>query len=189
MEEKMPLMVIENNEEVLSEWLLLEYKHSLDIWANILFSNIPPLWKQNSVFRSSTTKHIYDKFPDKTFIVLDPSAEEELSPLDFYDIDGIIVGGILGNEKFTGKTKKYISDNVKNKKTRNLGKIQLPIDIAVFVAKMIYLGIPLKSIELTKEVELEWDEGDSTILPYGYPIIDGKIIITPGLIEYLKKNR
>jgi ribosome biogenesis SPOUT family RNA methylase Rps3 len=189
MEENMPLMVIENNEEELSEWLLLEYKHSLDIWENILFSNIPISWKQNSVFKNSITKHIYDEFNDKTFIVLDPVGRDELSPTDFYDVDGIIVGGILGNEKFTGKTKKYITDNVRNKKVRNLGKIQLPIDIAVFVTKMIYLGVPLKSIELTKEVELEWDEGDSTILPYGYPIIDGKIIITPGLIEYLKKNR
>jgi len=189
MEENMPLMVIENNEEELSEWLLLEYKHCLDIWGNILFSNIPISWKQNNVFINSIANHIYDEYRDKTFIVLDPLAEEELSTHDFYGVDGIIVGGILGNEKFTGKTKKYISDNVKNKKVRNLGKIQLPIDISVFVAKMIYLGVPLKSIELTKEVELEWGEGESTILPYGYPIIDGKIIITPGLIEYLKKNR
>jgi ribosome biogenesis SPOUT family RNA methylase Rps3 len=58
----------------------------------------------------------------------------------------------------------------------------------VFVAKAIYLGLNLKDIEIAREIEIIHDSVHSTILPFGYPIIEDKPVITPGLIQYLSKK-
>ena len=71
--------------------------------------------------------------------------------------------------------------------SRNIGKTQLSIDGAVFVAKAIMLGMRLEEIEIASELEIMHDDGHSTILPFGYPIVDGKVILTPGLVEYLSE--
>lgn len=215
-------LIIENCEKQLSEWLFLEYSHSIQIWENIVFTNIPKHFeklkeiahteeksfseflkenheklfinKENIATKSKNSKEI-SEYNKKTFskifngktIVLDPFAKKELKTNDFKNCDFIVVGGILGDKKFTGKTKKLISDKL-NCEKRNLGKIQLPIDISVFVAKLIYLGKKLKEIEITNEVEIFLSENHTITLPYGYPIINGKILITPKLVEYLRKR-
>jgi ribosome biogenesis SPOUT family RNA methylase Rps3 len=46
----------------------------------------------------------------------------------------------------------------------------------------------LEKIKLSTELEVQHDDGHSTILPYGYPVLDGKVIFTPGLKEYLRKH-
>ena len=66
--------------------------------------------------------------------------------------------------------------------------MQLTIDGAVFVAKQIALGKKLNDIEIAYELEIIHDPIHSTILPFGYPIVNDKPIITPGLIEYLSED-
>ena len=44
------------------------------------------------------------------------------------------------------------------------------------------------SLEITEEVEIKWDDVHSTQLPYGYPMGEEKVIITPGLLEILKRD-
>lgn len=178
-------LIIENCEKP-SRWLFLEYSHSIKLWENIVFTNIKRGFKKLKDIAECHEKHFYEIFNGKT-VVLDPFAKKELKSNDFKNLDFIVIGGILGDKEFTGKTKKLISEKI-NCEKRNLGKIQLPIDISVFVAKLIYFGKKLKDIELTTEVDIFLSEGHSIILPYGYPIIDGKVLITPKLVEYLKNR-
>lgn len=187
---KQPILVIEHCEPELSEWLMLEYKHAAKLWDDkILFTNACN-GKTAKVLRSLgmvEKKKAKEVFCDKNCIVLDPQSKKPLTTKDFVHLDAIIVGGILGYEKPQGRTKKLLSDK-SGFETRHIGKIQLTIDGAVFVAKAISLGMKLSDIEITYEIEIVHDSIHSTVLPFGYPIIDNKPVITPGLIEYLVKK-
>jgi len=50
------------------------------------------------------------------------------------------------------------------------------------------LGLKLKDIEIAREIEIVQDSVHSTIIPFGYPIINDKPVITPGLVELHLKN-
>lgn len=182
-------LIVENLENY-SEWLMLEYKHSASLWENILFTNVKDKRMKNflSEFAEVKSKSVTDM--NEKLIVLDPLAKKELKTSDFNNVDGVVVGGILGYEKLTGRTKKHISDKSDKETTitRNLGKKQMPIDIAAFVAKMIYLGEKIENIELTNEIDIKFDDEYSVVLPYAYPVINNKIIVTPCLIEYLRRK-
>lgn len=181
-------LIIENCEEKLWHWLYLEYKHASEIWeGNVIFTNVKDFQMYNKlkdlgeVYRES----FIEIFDDSKIIILDPLAEKQLETEDFIDMDYVLIGGILGDRRITGKTRELITKKAKNAKVRNLGKIQLTIDSAALVAKLIYLGMKLEDIEITSEVEIRLNDVESIHLPYGYVILNGKPIITPGLIDYL----
>jgi hypothetical protein len=52
----------------------------------------------------------------------------------------------------------------------------------------ICLGLRLQDIEIAREIEIIHDKVHSTILPFGYPMIDDVPMITPGLVKYLNKK-
>ena len=211
---KLPRMYIENCEPY-SEWLMLEYKHSLESWPGITFTNVSDakLHQTLSAFlkiidffndsagndsksgagksakgavAKSSLSELKEFQPKKT-IILDPAAPKTLSTADFEKAAALVVGGILGSEGFTGKTGRLLTEKL-GCQARNLGKIQLSIDSAVVVCRLIALGMKLEKIKLSTELEIQHDDGHSTILPYGYPVLDGKVIFTPGLKEYLRKH-
>ena len=140
---KQQLLVIEHCEPLLSDWLKLEYKHAVKLWdGGTLFTRVTDkkttdFLKKFGIVEKKKAKEILQ---DKKCIVLDPQAKKPLTTKDFSKIDAIIVGGILGYEKPKGRTKKLISDK-SGFETRHLGKTQLTIDGAVFVAKAISLGL------------------------------------------------
>jgi len=187
---KKPILVIEHCEPNLSDWLILEYQHSVKIWGkNTIFTNVRDkkaikILKTITKTEEKNAKEIINK---KNCIILDPLSKKTLKTNDFTNLYAIIIGGILGYEKPKGRTKKLISDKYKFQ-TRNIGKIQLTIDGAVFVAKEIAFGKKLTDIEIAYELEIIHDSIHSTVLPFGYPIVDNKPIITPGLIEFIKKD-
>jgi len=187
---KQVFLIIEHCEPELSEWLLLEYKHAAKIWdSNVIFTNVhdetaaKKLKKIGKVIKKNAGEYL----KDKRCIVLDPQSKKTLKTQDFQDLYAIIIGGILGCEKPKGRTKKMISDKY-GFETRNLGKIQLTIDGEAFVARAILLGLDLEDIEIAYEVEIKHDEIHSTVLPFGYPIVNSLPLVTPGLIEYLSKE-
>jgi ribosome biogenesis SPOUT family RNA methylase Rps3 len=187
---KLPLLVIEHCERTLSEWLLLEYKHAAKLWdGDLIFTRVTDNKTAQVVKKLGTVQKekAKDIFSNKKCIVLDPQAKKPLTPNDCSRCDAIIVGGLLGYEKPQGRTKKLISDK-SDFKTRNLGKFQLSIDGAVFVTRAICLGLNLKDIEIAREIEIIHDQIHSTILPFGYPIIENKPVITPGLVKYLTRK-
>jgi len=187
---KQPIMVIEHCEPALSEWLMLEYRHSAKIWpGKIVFTRVNDKKTANLLKKLGEVEKqkAKDLLHGRKCIVLDPQSKKTLSTRDFSKFDAIIVGGILGYEKPRGRTKKLITDK-SGFETRNLGNIQLTIDGAVFVANAISLGLKLKDIEIAREIEIIHDSVHSTILPFGYPIINNTPVITPGLVEYLTKE-
>lgn len=187
---KLPLLIIEHCEPALSTWLLLEYKHVAKLWKkNLIFTKVVDKKSSKILRKLGSVKKVSIKkiFQNKNCIILDPQAKKPLTPEDCKNIDAIIIGGLLGYEKPKGRTKKLISDKT-DFKTRHLGKLQLSIDGAVFVTKAICLGLNLKDIEIAREIEIIHDSIHSTILPFGYPVIDNQPVITPGLIQYLTKT-
>ena len=187
---KKPILVIEHCEPNLSDWLILEYQHSVKIWGkNTVFTSVTDKKTINILKTIAKTekKNVKELLNNKKCIILDPQSKKTLKTNDFTNLYAIIIGGILGYEKPKGRTKKLISDKYKFQ-TRNIGKIQLTIDGAVFVAKEIAFGKKLTDIEIAYELEIIHDSIHSTVLPFGYPIMDNKPIITPGLIEYIKKR-
>jgi len=188
--ENHPALVIEHCEPELSEWLMLEYKHSAKLWeGKILFTNVSDekTAKALKLLGKVEKRKAKEVFRNKNCIILDPQSKKPLKPSDFSNLDAIVIGGILGYEKPQGRTKQLISDTSRFE-TRHIGKIQLTIDGAVFVAKAILLGMRLNDIEIAQEIEIVHDSVHSTILPFGYPVIDNTPMITPGLVEYLMKE-
>lgn len=187
---KQPVLVIEHCEPQLSEWLLLEYKHCAKLWkGKLVFTRVTDkktvrVLQQLGQIKKEPAKDVFSK---NQCIVLDPKAKKPLTPRDCARYDALIVGGLLGYEKPQGRTKKLISDT-SGFETRHLGSLQLSIDGAVFVIKAISLGLNLREIEIAREIEVVHDSVHSTILPFGYPIIDDTPIITPGLIKYLTRK-
>jgi len=187
---KQPILVIEHCEPQLSEWLTLEYKHAVKLWSGkTIFTRVND--KKTASFLKKLggveKQRAKDLLENKNCIILDPQSKKTLRTQDFTNLDAIIIGGILGYKKPKGRTKKLITNN-SGFETRNIGNIQLTIDGAVFIAKAIFLGLKLKDIEIAREIEIVQDSVHSTIIPFGYPIINDKPVITPGLVELHLKN-
>lgn len=189
---KGPRMVIENCEERLSDWLLAEYRHCGEIWPGLVFTSIRRK-KDRTLLEEIGEVSELDSLEytgGSKCIILDHMAAEELKEKEIRGYEYLIVGGILGYDRPLGRTAKFITskfDGVKNI-TRNMGKIQLTIDSAAFVARAILLGASVGELEISSEVEIRWDDVHSTLLPYGYPVVNEKLILTPGIIDVLRKD-
>jgi ribosome biogenesis SPOUT family RNA methylase Rps3 len=187
---KQPILVIEHCESILSTWLLLEYKNASKIWdGTLVFTRVTEKKTKQVLQKYGQIEHreAKDVFSNERCLILDPQAKRSLSPKDCQTYKVIIIGGLLGYEKPRGRTKKIITDGT-NFTTRHLGELQLSIDGAVFVTKAICLGMNLKDIEIAREIEIIHDSIHSTILPFGYPVIDNIPMITPGLVKYISRR-
>ncbi|MBN1280578.1 MAG: hypothetical protein JXA00_02915 [Candidatus Thermoplasmatota archaeon] len=185
-----PILVIEHCEPTLSEWLMLEYKHAAKLWGDKLVFTRVSRKKTSEVLQhlgQVTSKKAKDFYAQRKCVVLDPQAKKPLTSKDCATFDVLIIGGLLGYENPQGRTKTMIADETAFQ-TRHLGLLQLSIDGAVFVTKAICLGMNLKDIEIAQEIEIVHDAVHSTILPFGYPLINNTPMITPGLVKYLIKS-
>ncbi|MBM4247858.1 MAG: hypothetical protein FJ149_00130 [Euryarchaeota archaeon] len=189
-EPRLRRLYIENCERY-SEWLMLEYRHCIQSWPGAVFTNVgdrrlfEALSPLAETRRSSLSR--LASFAPRSTIVLDPAASAPLTTGDLDRAGALVVGGILGSEGFTGKTGRLLTGRL-GCRARNLGPTQLSIDSAVVVCRLVALGLGLGRIRLSTELEIEHGDGHSTVLPYGYPVLDGKVIFTPGLREYLRKR-
>jgi ribosome biogenesis SPOUT family RNA methylase Rps3 len=181
--------IIEVCEPFISNWLLLEIKHSSNIVGKdkLLITNIKEnyvqyLSKYGKVSSSSiiNLKHFHDKI-----IILDPLADLTLTPEEASN-HILVIGGILGDDPPRGRTFKYITSKLPNCKARNLGKKQFSIDGAIYVAKLINGGKKLEEIPTMENLVINVDEFHEIILPYVYPLVNNKPLISDELIEYLK---
>jgi ribosome biogenesis SPOUT family RNA methylase Rps3 len=181
--------IIEVCEPFISNWLLLEIKHSSNIVGKdkLLITNIKEnyvqyLSKYGKVSSSSIIdlKDLHDKI-----IILDPLADLTLTPEEASN-HMLVIGGILGDDPPRGRTFKYITSKLPNCKARNLGKKQFSIDGAIYVAKLINEGKKLEEIPIMENLVIKVDEFHEIILPYVYPLVNNKPLISDELIEYLK---
>ncbi len=184
-------LVIENLEPRDSRWLMLEYAHACKTWgARVHFTNVRDPRLQRHLQRIEGAQVSARSFRDLDVgeaLVLDPKASRPLTTQDCDAFDALVVGGILGGEAMRGRTRDLITKRSK-RPARHLGAVQLPIDVAVFAARAIALGAQLEDIEFTNGLTVRYGDGMEIELPYGYPVVGKKVVVTPGLVPYLAKH-
>jgi ribosome biogenesis SPOUT family RNA methylase Rps3 len=187
-----PKIIIEHCEPVLSRWLWIEYKHTSEIVGkeNLSFTNVKNEKERNIL---NTIGTVYEKSIIEMhelhpkIIILDPKASETLTQQEATS-SILVIGGILGSSPPKRRTWKLITSKIPNVKARNLGRIQLPIDISAFISLKIASGIPLQNIKIKRGINIKISKNHIIRLPFGYPIINNKIFISPELIKYLKHD-
>ncbi|MBS3090929.1 hypothetical protein J4217_00590 [Candidatus Pacearchaeota archaeon] len=183
------IYVIEHLEKEVYPWCLMEYNSISKIvgQSNLWFTNI----KQNSKAVRELKK--YGKVIEKSVkdldlknsCVLDPEAKQTLVPKSAKKFKYFIFGGILGDYPPKKRTKKELTKFVKGKE-RNLGKKQFSTDNAVFVVHEITRGKALNKMEFKNKLIIKINNIESVILPYYYPIVNGKPRISKELLALIK---
>lgn len=194
------LFVIEHLEPKLSQWLLLEYKHASKIVGkeNLMITNAKGLKnvlnKIAAVFEESIIELLGTKIKPNRVIVLEPKAKKLLQPEDFIEHTLVIIGGIMGDHPPKGRTWTLLTSKLLGiAEPRSLGSYQFSIDGAVYMAYQVSKGRRLEDIKVIHDVEIEipspYPGIQATIrLPYAYPVVNGKPLLAPGLVDYLKHN-
>jgi len=184
--------IIEHLEPEIYKWCLIEYKNISKIVGknNLWFTNI----KKNGKNIKELKKHgkIFSKsVKDMELVsacVLDPEAKKLLTPKDKNKFRYFIFGGILGDYPPKKRTKKELTKFIKGN-ARNIGKKQFSTDNAVFVVNEILKGKEMKEMKFKNKIEIKINKIESIILPYYYPIIRGKPMISQAIIKYLKRKK
>ncbi|HLC84878.1 MAG TPA: SAM-dependent methyltransferase [Candidatus Nanoarchaeia archaeon] len=183
--------IIEHLEPELYEWCLLEYAHiSFRLGKeNIVFTNVP----KKDHAKLSHLGNVEEKSVLAlaqslgSLCVLDPKEKQCLSPSDKGTFDFFVFGGILGDHPMKGRTEKHFAPLKALR--RSLGNVQMSTDTAAIVCHKIIDGaLPFSKLEFQDGIEIPLEEGFSNVFPYRYLLEDGKIVLTPGLIELLKKE-
>ncbi len=188
-----PIFIIEHLEPKLWPWCIIEYESISKIVGSdcLWFTNIKgekqaKLNKLGKVFSESITKFSIDM---KKACVLDPLAPKQLKSSETKHFDYYIFGGILGEEKLNGRTKRELTNFLHKANKRNLGKGQFSTDNAVFVTKKVIERNNLKKIPLINNLEIKINKIESIVLPYSYPLIKNKPKISQKLLNYLKNKK
>ena len=197
-----PIIVIEHLEPILTKWMYLEYKHVSVLVGRdyLIITNVSDEEARNrlsglgNVYEESISVLIDEIEHDKA-IVLEPKATEKLGPSDFNaEKVLVIIGGIMGDHPPKGRTWELLTSKLLGKAMpRSLGSGQLSIDGAAYVALQVAGGRRLEEIPLVENVEIEVPSPfpgirNTIILPFTYPVVNGKPLLAPGLVEYLKRE-
>lgn len=180
------LYVIEHLEPRLSRWILIEYEHASLIVGrdNLAFTNVVRGSKRLQKFGRVYERSAIELFDSEETIVLDPKADELLEPSDFKKAKVVVVGGILGDHPPRGRTFSLLTAKMKRAKPKSLGDCQFSIDGSIYMAFKVSQGLRLSDIPVAKSLTLKC--GFLEIhLPFCYPLIDGKPVISPKLLDYL----
>jgi ribosome biogenesis SPOUT family RNA methylase Rps3 len=188
------LYVIEHLEEKLTKWVLLEYEHASEFLGEKLL--ITNLKKEEEkiirLFARTNNSSIIEIVGEKPVIVLDPDASIPLRPSDTNLSDVIVIGGIMGDYPRKKRTKKLLTSRIKNPIPRNIGEGQYSVDGAIAVAYMVLdKGRELGEIPYIDNYKIVFSkQGIETeiVLPYRYPIINGKIFFSSLLRNFLVKG-
>jgi ribosome biogenesis SPOUT family RNA methylase Rps3 len=183
--------IIEHCDSRLYQWSFLEYEHISRVVGknNTLFTNIKTKTVEKKLKKLGHTENrSVTLLPLINAAVLDPVSSKTLTPALAKKFCYLIVGGILGDKPMKRRTKKIITDKMRLP-SFNLGKKQVPTDTAVHVAYLISKGIPLEKMAFIERVDIKINKFSSVELPFRHLVIDGKVLITPGLKEYLRKRQ
>ena len=187
-------IVIEHLEDGLWTWIYLEYENISRFLGRdkIIFTNIKNEgWRRILSSLGEVWSDSILEYPhlDK-LIILDPVAEKTLEPDHVGSNDLLVIGGILGDYPPRKRTYKYLTSKLLDKDVRiyNLGDKIFPIDSAALVAYMIASGKRLDEIEVLEGLEIPLSGESALVLPFAYPVIEGKPFIHPRLLELLKKE-
>jgi len=189
----MPIYIIEHLEPKIWPWCLIEYKHISKIVGknNLWFTNIKQnnnavkeLSKYGKIIKQSVRELSLSKA-----CVLDPEAKVTLNPKETKQFKYFIFGGILGDYPPKKRTRKELTQFIKNPKTRNIGKQQMSTDNAVYTVNQIVSGKDLKDLKFKNKIEIKINDIESVVLPYKYNLIKEKPLISQDLIAFLKRKK
>lgn len=187
----MVIFVIEHLEPIVSKWVWLEYKHCSQLVGkkNLLITNIKNDKERNLLSKIAMVSEysiVEVGCPENRIIVLDPQASRTLKPEDLTnDVDFIVIGGIMGDYPPKGRTWKLLTSRIPNCKVRNIGPFQFSVDGALYIAYMVSKGKRVEEIPIIENLEIKVSENFVIILPYAYPLVNGKPFISNELINYL----
>jgi len=125
-------------------------------------------------------------------LVLDPRAERVLEPGEAAEAEAIVVGGILGDHPPRGRTWSLLTRRLLRlgAEARSLGPEQMSIDGAVYTALQIAAGRRLEELEFIDSPSFEVETPDGFVwtvtLPFRYPAVDGKPLVSPKLLRLLR---
>ena len=188
-----PIFIIEHLEPQLWPWCIIEYKSISKLVGkdNLWFTNINKkdtrkLSKYGQVYQKSI-KNLDIEFSKAC--ILDPDAPKTLEPKDAKSFHYYIFGGILGDDPPKKRTSPELTSFIPQAHKRNIGKEQFSTDNAVYVTNEIINGKSLNSLDFQDTIEIQINKIESVILPYRYPLINGKPRISKELITYLKNKK
>lgn len=186
--------IIEHLEPELYKWCLTEYEHISKIIGkqNLVFTNIKNKKDRSKLEKSgSVYKENISELKLKNICVLSQYSKKTLTTNDKHKFQFFLFGGILGDnparKRTLGLIKKMKNSQIRFE-TRNLGRKQMPTDVAVYVAKKILYGEKLNQLKFVDKVEVEINENESVILPFRFVVDKNKLIISEKLVDYLRKR-
>ncbi len=177
------MRIVIENLEPLGKWVLAEYRHSYEVAGDMLL-----ITNAEIAGLPSTRKRFFEVFDPSRVIILDPKAELPLRGEDFEGVEAVVIGGILGDHPPRGRTWELLTSRFPQAKARNLGPLQLPIDNAVLVIKLIYEGKRLEEIPIARGLKMKCkllSSEEELILPFGYVILDGKPFVSEEVLKLL----
>lgn len=191
--DKKIFFIIEHLEPVLGKWVWFEYEHASKIVGreNIIFTNVKNMEEAKKLIElgSVLSKSVKDlPFNQKSIMVLDPNAKKLLEPKDFRTASCIVVGGILGDHPPAGRTEKLISWYLPFALKRSLGRYQFSIDGAVYLANEVRKGRKLEEIPVKVGLDVRVNKYYTITLPFAFPLVNKKPLISEDLLQYLKKD-
>ena len=186
--------IIEHLEPELWEWCMIEYEHISEIVGreNLIFTNVKSkkdadmLKGLGAVHEKNVSESDFGRI-----CVLSQYAEKTLATNDKNNFDAVIFGGILGDNPAKKRTENIINDLKKSGKTfeeRNLGKLQMPTDNAIYAVKKIFDGKKLSDFKFADKMEIEINDSESVELDFRYIIDNNKPVISEKLVEYLRNK-
>jgi len=183
-------IVIEHLEPVLSKWLWIEYKHVSGLVGKekLIFTNVKKkkTRRKLSALGEALSESICELEVDRRkIIVLDQKASKHLVPEDFSNIEYVVVGGIMGDDPPRRRTWLYLTSRLKEAKARTLGDYQFAIDGAVYMALQVSQGKKLEEIPVQIGLDIRVDEYLTVHLPYAYPLVNGRPLISEELVRFL----
>lgn len=184
------IFIIEHLEPKLFPWCVIEYKSISKIVGknNLWITNISKKDNGKLVKYCKVINKSVKSIKLENACILDPEAKETLSPKDKNKFIFFIFGGILGDYPPRKRTQVELTKFIKNVEIRNIGKEQFSTDNAVFVTQEILKGKELKNMKFQNTLEIKIDKIQSTILPFKYPLINGKPRISKELVKFIKNR-
>ncbi|KAI4095213.1 MAG: hypothetical protein LQ344_001725 [Seirophora lacunosa] len=207
--------VVEHLDPECGPWSTLEYlaiaKECADARARFCLSSAPrdlhlpePLRICKGLeIEYRSVEDVY-RDPKHRVCLLDPAANEELSPKDGDDFDVFVFGGILGDDPPRDRTSEL---RKKGFTGRRLGPIQMTTDTAVRVTRTVIqqqkpyptplpssteldpLQAPLNAVPYVDYPEIRIDEHESTEMPFRYvKDAQGKPVMPEGMLDLIKKD-
>lgn len=185
----MSIYIIEHLEPKMWRWCLIEYKNISKIVGkeNLWITNV----RRGNKILINYAKVIKEPLKNlnlKNACILDPEADEILTPKKAKDFKYFIFGGILGDFPSQKRTKKELTSKL-DYSSFSIGKKQMPTDNAVKTVKEICNGKSIEQLKFKDKIEIRTGKNQSVIFPFRYILINNKPLISKELISYLKRRR